>query len=177
MVIATTDGELDDQSSMVRFLMYAGDYDIEGIVQVNGVQENGHSRDKWIEAFIDEYDKVLPNLRVHNPEYPSKEYLLSVLKVGNENADDLGKDADEIDDSEGGQHIMQVLLDETDSRPVHILAWGGANTQANAIWQIREKYSNEVYQAAAAKAILYCIWYQDDGGYWIEDNLPEVTIY
>ena len=33
-VVVTTDGELDGQSSMVRFLRYASDYDIEGIVQV-----------------------------------------------------------------------------------------------------------------------------------------------
>src|SRR6188768_470875 len=48
-VIATTDGEIDDQSSMVRFLMYASDYDIAGIVQVNGVQKDGHSKDHWVE--------------------------------------------------------------------------------------------------------------------------------
>ena len=38
-VIVTTDGEIDDQSSMIRFLMYSSDYDVAGIVQVNGVQK------------------------------------------------------------------------------------------------------------------------------------------
>ena len=27
------------------------------------------------------------------------------------------------------------------------------------------------------KARLYCIWYQDGGGKWIEQNLPEIIIY
>jgi len=45
-VIVTTDGEIDDQSSMIRFLMYSSDYDVAGIVQVNGVQKDGHSKDK-----------------------------------------------------------------------------------------------------------------------------------
>ena len=44
-VIVTTDGEIDDQSSMIRFLMYSSDYDVAGIVQVNGVQKDGHSKD------------------------------------------------------------------------------------------------------------------------------------
>lgn len=175
-VIATTDGELDDQSSMVRFLMYACDYDIAGIVQVNGVQKDGHSKDKWIEALIAKYNECLPNLKIHNPDYPDADYLLSVLKVGNENRNDLGKSPTLLSDSEGAQLIIATLLDN-DPRPVHILSWGGANTTANALWQIKNNRSAEEYLKAAAKARLYCIWYQDGGGKWIENNLPEIKIY
>ena len=32
-------------------------------------------------------------------------------------------------------------------------------------------------QKAVSKARLYCIWYQDGGGKWIEQNLPEIIIY
>ena len=176
-VIATTDGELDDTSSMNRFLIYASDYDVAGIVQVNSrFQKGGHSKDKWIEAQIAEYAKCLPNLRKHRPDYPDAEYLLSVLKAGNENAGDLGNPPPTLSHSEGAQLIIDALLDE-DPRPVHILAWGGANTQANALWQIKEKHSAADYQKAAEKARLYCIWFQDVGGEWIVDNLPEIKIY
>ena len=58
-VIVTTDGEIDDQSSMIRFLMYSSDYDVAGIVQVNGVQKDGHSKDKWIESQIAKYAECL----------------------------------------------------------------------------------------------------------------------
>jgi len=175
-VIATTDGETDDRSSMVRFLMYAGDFDVEGIVQVNGVQASGHSGDHWIEALIDKYDQVLPNLRVHNPDYPSKEYLLSVLKVGNENSGDRNSPPPTIDGKEGAQLMIDRLLDD-DMRLVHILSWGGANTTANALWQIKEHYSAAEWQRAVEKARVYCIWFQDGGGKWIKTNLPEVKIY
>ncbi len=175
-VIVTTDGEIDDQSSMVRFLMYASDYDVAGIVQVNGVQKEGHSVDKWIEAQIEKYAECLPNLRIHNPNFPDAEDLLKVLTVGNENKEDLHKAPPLLSDSEGAQLIINTLLDE-DPRPVHILAWGGANTQANALWQIKQNYSDEEWKRAAAKARLYCIWYQDGGGKWIEENLPEIFIY
>ena len=85
-VIATTDGEDDDRSSMVRFLMFASDYDIAGIVQMNShYQSKGHSSEKWIEKLIDSYAECYPNLIKHDPNYPTKEYLLSVLTVGNEN--------------------------------------------------------------------------------------------
>ena len=81
-----------------------------------------------------------------------------------------------LSDSEGAQLIIRTLLD-SDPRPVHILAWGGANTQANALWQIKQKYSAAEWAKAVSKARLYCIWYQDGGGKWIEQNLPEIIIY
>lgn len=31
-VIVTSDGEIDDECSMVRFLLYANEWDIEGII-------------------------------------------------------------------------------------------------------------------------------------------------
>jgi len=175
-VIATTDGETDDRSSMIRFLMYASDYDIAGIVQVNGVQKDGHSKGKWIEQLIEQYDKCLPNLRKHRADFPDAAYLLSVLTVGNENRSDLRKAPPLLSDSDGAQLIIRTLLDD-DPRPVHILAWGGANTQANALWQIKEKYSAEEWKRAAAKARLYCIWFQDGGGNWIKENFPEIKIF
>ena len=41
-VVATTDGEIDDRCSMVRFLLYANEWDIEGIVEspITGPQGN-----------------------------------------------------------------------------------------------------------------------------------------
>ena len=115
-------------------------------------------------------------MRKHNPDYPDAEYLLSVLAVGNENREDLHKLPPLLSDSEGAQLIIRTLLD-SDPRPVHILAWGGANTQANALWQIKQKYSAAEWAKAVSKARLYCIWYQDGGGKWIEQNLPEIIIY
>lgn len=175
-VIVTTDGEIDDQSSMVRFLLCSSDYDVAGIIQVNGVQKDGHSKDHWIEKQIESYAACLPNLRNHNPGYPDATYLLSVVKVGNENRKDINTAPPLLSNSEGAQLIIKTLLDN-DPRPVHILAWGGANTQANALWQIKQNYSDDVWKKAAAKVRLYCIWYQDGGGKWIEENLPEIKIY
>lgn len=175
-VIVTTDGEIDDRSSMVRFLLYTSDFDVAGIIQVNGVQKDGHSNEKWIEKLIEKYAECLPNLRKHNSDFPDADSLLDVVTVGNENREDLHKSPPDLLDSKGAQLIIKVLLDD-DPRPVHILAWGGANTQANALWQIKEKYSNKEWERAVSKARLYCIWYQDGGGEWIEKNLPEIKIY
>src|SRR5690242_7287964 len=123
-VIVTTDGEIDDRSSMVRFLLCSSDYDVAGIVQVNGVQKDGHSKEQWVEKEIEKYAACLPNLKKNNPDYPDAAYLLSVVKVGNENRDDIQKAPPLLSNSEGAQLIIKTLLDD-DPRPVHILAWGG----------------------------------------------------
>ena len=34
-VLVTTDGEIDDECSLVRFLLYANEWDIEGIITSN----------------------------------------------------------------------------------------------------------------------------------------------
>ena len=96
--IATTDGEIDDLSTMVRFLLYSCDFDVAGIIQNNSrFQKNGHSKDKaeglrpyktrkgpWFPVMIEAYKTLVPQLRKHNPDYPTAEYLMSVMRVGNE---------------------------------------------------------------------------------------------
>lgn len=177
-VIATTDGEVDDRSSMIRFLLYACDFDIEGIVEVNSkYQEHGHSKELWIEEQLQAYEKVLPNLRKHNAHYPDTNKLRSVMRVGNENVNDLWIAPPDMEtkDTAGAQLIIDKLLDE-DPRPVHVLSWGGANTTASALWKLKTEYPKEKFDYAVSRIRIYCIWYQDGGGAWIQENIPGAQI-
>ncbi len=177
-VIATTDGEVDDRSSMIRFLLYACDFDVVGIVQVNSrFQKNGHSDKKWIEAQLDAYERILPNLRKHNSDYPDTESLRRVVRVGNENSKDLYVAPPDMQtkDTPGAQLIIDTLLDD-DPRPVHVLSWGGANTTASALWKLKTEYPLDKFEYAASRIRIYCIWYQDGGGKWIQENIPQAYI-
>ena len=42
-VIVTTDGEIDDECSMVRFLLYANEFDVEGIITSSSQSHAGTS--------------------------------------------------------------------------------------------------------------------------------------
>lgn len=177
-VIATTDGEVDDRSSMIRFLLYSCDFDVEGIVQVNSrYQKSGHSDKKWIEAQLYTYEKLLPNLRKHNPNYPDADHLRSVMRVGNENRNDLYVAPPDMatKNTAGAQMIIDTLLDD-DPRPVHVLSWGGANTTASALWKLKTEYPKDQFEYAASRIRIYCIWYQDGGGKWIQENIFEAYI-
>ena len=177
-VIATTDGEVDDRSTMIRFLLYSCDFDVAGIVQVNSrFQTRGHSDKKWIEAQLDAYEKILPNLRKHNPDYPTTAKLRSAVRVGNENKNDLWTAPPKMKtkNTAGAQLIIDTLLDD-DPRPVHVLSWGGANTTASALWKLKTEYTKKQYDYAASRIRIYCIWYQDGGGKWIQQNIPGAHI-
>jgi Protein of unknown function (DUF1593) len=174
-VIATTDGEVDDRSSMIRFLLYACDFDVAGIVEVNSkFQQSGHSKELWIQEQLRAYEQVLPNPRKHNANYPDADALRSVMQVGNENIKDLFVAPPDMEtkNTEGAQLIIDRLLDD-DPRPVHVLSWGGANTTASALWKLKTDYPKDKFEYAASRIRIYCIWYQDGGGSWIQENIPE----
>jgi hypothetical protein len=177
-VIATTDGEVDDHSSMIRFLLYACDFDVAGIVEVNSkYQKNGHSKEPWLENQLAAYEQVLQNLRKHNPDYPDAETLRGVCRVGNENIKDLWAAPPDMEtrDTPGEKLIIDTLLDH-DPRPVHVLSWGGSNTTASALWKLKTDYPKEKFESAVARIRIYCIWYQDGGGAWIQHNIPGASI-
>lgn len=81
-VIATTDGEVDDHSSMIRFQLYTCDFDVAGIVEVNSTyQGSGHRQEPWLENQLAAYEQVLPSLRKYNPDYPSADYLRVICSI------------------------------------------------------------------------------------------------
>ena len=157
-IIVTSDGEIDDQCSMIRFLLYANEWDIEGIITSSSQYHwQGHkwAGDDWIEPDLDAYEKVYPNLLKHESGYPTPEYLRSITLLGNVKAEG---EMEEI--TAGSQLIVNVLLDETDNRPVWLQAWGGVNTIARALKTIQEEHPEKM-EYVANKIRMYLIWEQD----------------
>ena len=72
-VIAMTDGEIDDQCSMIRFLLHANDMEVVAIIQTNSIfQRGGWSNAGWIEKQLDAYEQVYPNLIEANSSLVTK---------------------------------------------------------------------------------------------------------
>ncbi len=190
-VVIMTDAETDDRCSMIHALLYANDMDIAAIIQTNSCfQRHGWSKDPWLKNMIDAYGKVLPNLRVHDSRYPSADYLHCVCFVGDEDKThipNIGKsfksqytgepvniNPAEWEDTPGSDRIVELLLD-SDPRQVIIQCWGGGNTAAKAFEKLKREYPKH-YDKAIQKAVLYCIWYQDAAGPYIEKEHPGATI-
>lgn len=157
-IIVTTDGEIDDECSMVRFLLYANEFDIEGIITSSSQYHwHGHkwAGDDWLNPYLDAYEKVYPNLVQHDRNYPPVQHLRSVNFLGNV---ELEGEMDKI--TPGSEHIARVLLDESDNRPIWLQAWGGTNTIARALKTIEEKHPEKM-NYVAGKMRFFFIWEQD----------------
>ncbi|MCF7708448.1 MAG: DUF1593 domain-containing protein [Verrucomicrobia bacterium] len=177
-VIVTSDGEIDDECSMVRFLLYANEWDVEGIVTSSSqYHAHGHNwaGDDWIEPYLDAYAEVYPNLVKHDPAYPSPEYLRKRTVLGNVKAE-----GDMDEETAGSQLIVKALLDETDARPVWLQAWGGPNTIARALKTIEEEHPTRMAEVAK-KIRLFFIWEQDSTYqdyirlHWGKYNIPTIV--
>jgi hypothetical protein len=111
-VVVTADPELDDSNSLVRYLLHSPDFRTEGLVYASsGFHWKGDGTGKkWSvpnreyfrfglnlcpctswrwgpnERFIDDavetYAQVYPNLRVHDPSYPTPAELKSKIRWG-----------------------------------------------------------------------------------------------
>lgn len=168
-VIALTDitNEPDDEESMVRFLVYSNEYDVEGLIATTSVWLRNKIRPENIVERVKAYGQVRNNLLKHAPGFATEDQLLSVVKKGlpEFGMEGVGKGKT----SEGSNHIIKVV-DKADDRPVWISVWGGANCLAQALWDVRETRSPEELDKFVAKLRVYTISDQDNSGRWMRHN-------
>ena len=176
-VIVTSDGEIDDECSMVRFLLCANEWKIEGIITSSSQYHwHGHkwAGDDWLDPYLEAYAEVYPNLILHDKDYPSPDNLKSVSFLGNVETEG---EMDSI--TPGSQHIVNVLLDESDNNPIWVQAWGGTNTIARALKTIEEEHPEKM-EYVANKLRFFFIWEQDTTyqsyirPHWGKLNIPTI---
>ncbi len=162
--IVTTDGEIDDRCSMNRFLLYANEWDIQGLIYCSSKyhwkgdakhKRNTWHGETWMSEMIDEYAAVYPSLKQHDPDYPSPKQLKSRLYVGN-----IAYVGEMEKATPGSDRIVEVLL-APDPSPVWLQAWGGANTIARALKTIEEKHPERMAEVSK-KAKIFLIASQDN---------------
>ncbi|MDE6768917.1 MAG: DUF1593 domain-containing protein, partial [Muribaculaceae bacterium] len=177
--IAPGDREPDDMESMVRLLAHADLFEIEAIVTGSGWNSGGGAySDDWanyLHAVIDAYEADLPNLMKRSGQkdflpiaeeekvqevgyWPSADYLRSRHMMGSRylGVDRLGKD-----NVSAGSDAMIRLAEEDDERPLWILVWGGGNSVAQALWQLKETGDTARLNNVLDKLRIYTITDQD----------------
>lgn len=167
-VLTDIGGDPDDKMSMVRLMTYANHFDIEGLVATS---VNGAVNPDRIEDVVDAYGKVRDNLVLHEPGYPTADYLRRRIAAGPVPDGMNGVGADR--DSPGSESLIRAV-DGNDSRPLWVTVWGGPSVLAQALWKVRQTRSPEELAAFVAKLRVYAISDQDDSGPWIRKNFPEL---
>jgi hypothetical protein len=170
-VIHTTDlgADPDDEMSMVRQLVMANDFDIEGLVVATGCWRKNQNNTNLLDRLVDAYGQVVSNLQVHDPEFPSVDYLRSISVMG-QRGYGMG-DVGEGRDSEGSELII-ASVDKDDPRPLWATCWGGCNTIAQALQKVERERSADELAEFVSKLRVYDILGQDNAGTWIAKNFP-----
>jgi len=171
LVLTDIENEPDDAQSMVRFLTYTNQWDVEGLVATTSVHQKNRVAPEKIKEIVTAYGKVRNNLLLHEKGYPTTAYLLSIIKEGipqyGMEAVGAGKD------SPGSDWIISVV-DKKDERPVWIPVWGGANCLAQALWKVKMTRSPEEVNQFVSKLRVYTISDQDDTGPWLRKTFPNL---
>lgn len=200
--IVTTDGEVDDVDTFIRMLLYSNEFDLVGLVysssqwhykgdgkgtkfiseMPNTAKRYGERTDlrwpgtTWMEAYIDKYAQVYPNLSKHANGFPTPAHLKSLIRTGN-----IDFEGAMNQDTEGSNFIKQILLDNNPS-PVYLQMWGGTNTVARALKSIEDQYKNtpdwpSIQQKVSDKAILYAVLDQDATYQnYVAPNWPRIKV-
>ena len=177
-VVITADPELDDNNSMIRYVLMSDGYQTEGLIYASSqfhwtgdgtgktlnvpnreYNRNGlnlcpctswrwNPNERFIDDIVDAYEKADPNLRIHSKGYPSPSELRSKIKWGN-----VQFDGEMEKDTDASNQIKSLLLDNT-NEPIYLHAWGGLSTIARALKSIEEQYKNTPkWSAIRAKVI------------------------
>ena len=185
--VITTDGEVDDMNSVIRYLYYANEMDLEGIVitsstyhyagdEEKGIEPYRWTGTDWIYDMIDAYGQIQPNLAKHADGYPTADSIRQKTKIGN--ISNVGE-MDEI--TEGSEFLKDLFLDDDDT-PLYVQTWGGTNTTARALKSIEEEFKGksnwkEIQAKINKKLILYIILDQDDSySNYIQKSWPDLTV-
>ncbi|HMG90368.1 MAG TPA: nucleoside hydrolase-like domain-containing protein [Chryseolinea sp.] len=171
IVLSDIEADPDDAQSLVRFLLYANQWDVEGLIATTSIHQKSRVAPESIEKILRAYQVVQPNLVKHEPGYQSYDQLKSTIKKGLPvyGMDGVG----EGKDSEGSEWIIQALS-KSDQRPIWFCVWGGPNTLAQALWKIKNTKSATDAQKLFNKVRIYTISDQDDSGPWIRKTFPEI---
>jgi hypothetical protein len=172
-VIVLTDiaNEPDDEESMVRFLVYANEYEVEGLISTTSVWLRDKTRPDLIHAAVDAYGQVRANLALHAPGFPEAAALKAVVHDGQHGFGMAAVGAGKS--TAGSRHIIEVV-DRPDERPIWISVWGGANTLAQALWDVKYTRTPAELARFVAKLRVYTISDQDDAGRWLRITFPDL---
>ena len=173
-VLTDIGGDPDDRQSMIRLMLYANEFEIEGFIAsaagVPGELKESITRPELIREIVQAYGEVRPALMRHAQGWPEAEALRTRIKSGNPHRGraHIG----DGHDTEGSRWIVERVDAGSAERPLNIPIWGGQTDLAQALWSVRQTRGAEEWTAFVRKCRVYDIDDQDGIADWMRKEFP-----
>ncbi|HXS74822.1 MAG TPA: nucleoside hydrolase-like domain-containing protein [Terracidiphilus sp.] len=171
VVISDIGNEPDDQMSFVRLLMYSNEFDIEAMIASTSTWQKEKTHPETMRELIDAYGEVRPNLLLHAKGWPEVADLRARVFAGQSAYGLAGSGPGKSSD---GSKAIARAAERADSRPLWLCIWGGANTLAQALADLKAAHSTDEMAKLIAKLRVYSISDQDDAGPSIRKQFPDL---
>jgi hypothetical protein len=156
VVLTDVGGDTDDQQSMVRLLLHADGIDLEGLCATSRMQHGHDTRPELLRELVSAYGRVLGNLRVHSPGFPTAERLLGAIRAGGGDPGPVGPGLD----SECSEALV-AAVEREDPRPLWVAVWGGSRELAQALDRLRRDRPPARVDALVSRLRVHAIGDQD----------------
>lgn len=174
LILTDIGGDPDDQQSMVRLMLYANEFRIEGLIAsaagTPGELDEAVTKPQLIREIVEVYGKVLPNLKKHAEGWPEAGDLASKIKSGNpqRGRDFIGQGHQ----TEGSREIIRLVDAGSSQDKLNICVWGGQSDLAQALWNVKTDGGEQGYREFIAKFRVYDISDQDHIAAWMRVEFP-----
>jgi hypothetical protein len=171
LVLTDIEADPDDTQSLVRLLLYSNVVELQGLIATTSIHKRTSVAPDSIRAVIRAYGAVHGTLLKHDARFPPAVALQALVKQGLAEYGMQGVGPGK--DSEGSAWIIRAL-ESDDPRPLWVAVWGGPNTLAQALHQLRARRTPGEIARLIAKLRIYTISDQDDSGAWIRKEFPNL---
>ena len=169
VIVSDIGNEPDDQMSFVRLLLYSNEFDLEAMIAATSTWQRKATHPETMHQLIDAYSQVRGNLLLHANGWPTGESLQARVFSGQPS---YGMEATGAGKQSAGSKALEEAMERKDERPLWICIWGGANTLAQALMDLRATHSAEETEQLVSHLRVYSISDQDDAGPWIRREFP-----
>ena len=171
VIISDIGNEPDDQMSFVRLLLYSNQLDLEAMIAATSTWQKAATHAETMHALIKAYGQSRENLLLHAKGWPTAEDLDQRVYAGQPA---YGMSAAGEGKTSAGSRALVQAIERNDERPLWVCVWGGANTLAQALMDLRAAHPVQETEKLISRLRVYSISDQDDAGPWIRREFPRL---
>jgi hypothetical protein len=131
------------------------------MIATTSTWQKAASHPETMHTLIHTYGQVRESLLLHAQGWPTEEYLDQRVYAGQSA---YGMAATGEAKSSAGSKALVEAIERDDPRPLWVCVWGGANTLAQALIDLRAAKGDDATRALIARLRVYSISDQDDAG-------------